>query len=100
VNNATTNGGCSGITLFGSAAYWLGFGASSSWAGLVPGGTTVPLEPSLSGGNAAGSGTANILFQAVDQTPSFATGTVGDVDGAALATGIVPCLDVGGAQGS
>ena len=104
VNNATTNGGCSGIKLFGNAGYFVGLGvgggAGVAWAGPIPGGTSIPLEPSLAGTNAVGSGRANILVQAVSSTPSFITGTVGDLDGAALPSGIIPCADVGGAAGS
>jgi hypothetical protein len=107
VNNATTNGGCSGLRLFGSSKYWVGGGSlGGTWHGPLAAGTSIPLEASLGGGHALGSGRANILFQAVSQstpssvtTPSYITGQVGDFDGAALSTGIFPCLDLGNVSG-
>ena len=107
VNNATTNGGCSGVTLFGSKAYyWNHGGLGSPWSNLLGSGTSVHVTgPNAvatvgSTGGPAQTGSSDNLFQAFDGTPSYISGDVGEGDGFTQASGIVACTTVGGVAGS
>jgi len=103
VNNKTTNGGCSGITLFGSKPYYFAIGANKpvpATAAVTAAGTSTPVAT----GGVATPGQLNVLLQAYDFTPSFITGDVGDssaTQGApAQPSGVTPCVDIGGVAGS
>ena len=103
VNNFTRNGGCSPATLFGSSAYVYGLsqpaGAQGYTQNAMPGGATVTIAFAAPppGPN---SGSFENQLQAYDGTPSYLTATVGTDTGPALASGIWPCITVGGAAGS
>jgi hypothetical protein len=99
VNNLSTNGGCSGIKLFSPNAYAVTQGTPSDTGGepFVP--VTGGVATSITVGQNPG-GHGDAVFQALDATPSYITGIVGDFTGAALPSGIFPCVNLGGASGS
>ncbi len=97
VNNFSTNGGCSGIKLFDSKAYFHTDGdAFDSWIPQTAGGSYSVNSISSS---TPGTGDGAMMVQAVDATPSYLTSDVGDLTGSTLPTGIIPCANVGGASG-
>ncbi len=97
VNNATTNGGCSGIKIFGTQTYYDGSGQyDPGWGTIIPANTSDTIGPA---------GDLSEVFQGYDLvTPSFITGDVGDSSSTRgaqpLATGVIPCVNVGGVAGS
>lgn len=98
VNNKTTNGGCSGLTLFGTQPYFFAFGQAIPVSAMQPAGTSTPF------GGGGGTGRLNFIFQAYDLTPSYITGDVGDSSSTAGAptqpSGVIPCVNIGGVSGS
>ena len=103
VNNKTTNGGCSGITMFASKTYVFSIWSSKAgvyvpWTARAGGGATlIDVDSNPPGPN---TGSAENLAQAYDGTPSFMTAYVGDDTGSQLASGIFPCVTIGGVSGS
>jgi Collagen triple helix repeat (20 copies) len=102
VNNNTTNGGCSGITLNDAKGYvfdvFRGDGGGGTGEIPFPGGTIQITTGAPPPGPAAGS--MNNIVQAYDGTPSFLTAIVGNDTGSQLPSGVWPCVNVGGASGS
>ena len=98
VNNKSTNGGCSGVTISGSQPYSAAAFGGKFTAALPAGGTFV-FDPGVAGPG-PGKDHGAFVIQAYDSTPSFMTGVVGHDVGAALPSGVFPCFTIGGIAGS